>query len=190
MALSWNCGFGWWPVLTLVVAGVGVNLLRGPVVWILYVPFVVAGLYMTARFRLFTSQPWRRVHARIMAAYGRLAEQEYDSARKEGREYDIRTPCRALAERLSGQGLPGAPELLSDEERKGYYRGLVDACPQVFLKRIDPSKHTAILEGVRRDIDSSQLGPDILIAKAVELEHGRGEAANYLHALLLGRVRE
>ena len=46
-----------------------------------------------------------------------------------------------------------------------------------------------MLDGVRRDIEASELGPDVLIAMAVERQHGRLEAANYLHALLLGQVR-
>ena len=42
---------------------------------------------------------------------------------------------------------------------------------------------------MRRDIEASELGPDIVIAKAIERKHSRLEAANYLQALLLGRVR-
>jgi hypothetical protein len=73
--------------------------------------------------------------------------------------------------------------------RKDYYRELVDAYPQVYLKGIGEDRHPAVLEVVRRDIEASELGPDIVIAKVIERRHDRREAANYLQALLLGRVR-
>ena len=75
------------------------------------------------------------------------------------------------------------------EGRKRYYRDLVEAYPQAFLKGIGEDRRAAVLDGVRRDIEASELGPDIFIAKAIERKHSRLEAANYLQALLLGRVR-
>src|SRR5512147_1410564 len=97
MRISWYFGFGWLSILTVVACGVGINLLTGPVTWALYAPFLLVALYMTVRFRLFNAQPWRRVHARSMITYAKLAEQEYDLAKKNGREFDIKVPCRALA---------------------------------------------------------------------------------------------
>jgi hypothetical protein len=124
-----------------------------------------------------------------MITYARLAEQEYDSAKTSSREFDIKAPCRALAADL----LPGSGneeiEALLGNGRKDYYRELVDAYPQVYLKGIGEDRHPAVLEVVRRDIEASELGPDIVIAKVVERKHDRREAANYLQALLLGRVR-
>ena len=189
MRIAWYFGFGWVSILTVVACGVGINLLTGPVTWALYVPFLLVALYMTVRFRLFNAQPWRRVHARAMIAYGKLAEQEYDLAKASGREFDIKVPCRALAADL----LPGSRneeiEVLLGIGRKGYYRELVDAYPEVFLRGIREDRHPAVLEGVRRDIEASELGPDIFIAKAIQRKHDRREAASYLQALLLGRVR-
>jgi hypothetical protein len=182
-------GFGWSSILTVVACGVGINLLTGPVAWALYVPFLLVALYMTVRFRLFNAQPWRRVHARAMIAYGRLAGQEYDSAKEGGREFDITAPCRAFAaEQLPGIGSEEIEALLGSG-RKRYYSQLVDAYPEVFLRGIGEARHPAVLESVRRDIEASDLGPDIVIAKVIERRHDRREAANYLHALLLGRVR-
>ncbi len=189
MRISWFFGFGWPSVLTVLASGIGINLLSGPVTWLLYVPFLIVAVYMTVRFRLFNAQPWRRVHSKAMMAYGPLAEQEYDAAKLENREFDINTPCRSL----TGYLFPGreAEEstLLQDENRKMYYTGLVDAFPHVFLKGITPERHDEVIKGVKRDIDASKLGPDILIARAIEFKHDRYEAANYLRALLLGNVR-
>lgn len=189
MRISWYFGFGWLSILTVAACAVGISRLGDPLAWALYVPFLLVALYMTVRFRLYNAQPWRRVHARAMIAYAKLAGDEYDAARKEGREFDIKVPCRGLAEHLSGNGPSDDVDALLGEGRKQYYKDLLEAHPQVFLKGIGENRRAAILDGVRRDIDASELGPDILIAKAIERSHGKLEAANYLHALLLGRVR-
>jgi hypothetical protein len=189
MRIAWYFGFGWLALLTVVACGVGIRMLGGPVAWALYVPFLVVALYMTVRFRLFSSEPWRRVHGRAMLDYGRLAESEYEAARTEGRTFDVRVPCRGLGERLLGAGRRDEIEEMLGDGRTAYYRSLVDAYPQVFLKGVAEDRRAAVLDGVRRDIDSSELGPDILIAHAIERKHNRYEAARYLHALMLGRVR-
>jgi len=189
MRISWFFGFGWPSVLTVVTCGIGINLLSGPITWVLYVPFLVVAVYMTVRFRLHNAQPWRRVHSKAMVAYGRLAEQEFDAAKLENREFDINVPCRGLAGQLFGQRGPEETRLLLDENRKMYYRELVGAYPHVFLTGVKPECQDEVIQGVKRDIDSSKLGPDILIARAIEFKHGRREAVNYLQALLLGNVR-
>jgi hypothetical protein len=186
MSVAWYLGFGWVAMAILVASGVGINLSDGWLRWVLYVPFLLAGVYMTVRFRLYNSQLWRRVHSRAMIAYGRLAGQEYDAARKENRDYAVGKPCRALAELMFGQNSAIVPGL--ETERQAYYENLVASYPQVFVGDVKPDRHAAALEGVRRDIEASQLGPDIVIARAIERQHGGLEAARYLHALLLGRV--
>ena len=189
MNISWYLGFGWIAIATVILCGVGINTLSAPLNWVLYVPFLIVAVYMTVRFRLFSTQRWRRVHARIIRDYGKFAEQEYDAAKKDGREYDIAVPCRMLADSLFGQQ---APELAADLLGKGrtqYYRDLATACPAAFLEGVSQDRHEAVLAGVNEDIDASQLGPDILIARAIEVKYGRPEAVQYLKALLLGRVR-
>jgi len=189
MRIAWFFGFGWVSVFTVVAIGVAINRLTGPIVWVLYVPFLIVALYMTVRFRLYNSQPWRRVHSRAMITYAELAGQEYDAAKKENREFDITVPCRGLAEHLFRNRDADEIGALLGEGRRTYYKDLVDAYPLAFLAGISEDRHDAVLDGVRRDIDASELGPDILIAQAIERSHGRREAANYLQALLLGRVR-
>ncbi len=189
MRISWFFGFGWPSVLTVVVSGVGINLLNGPIVWVLYVPFLVVAVYMTVRFRLYNAQRWRRVHGKAMIAYGQLAEREYDAAKLESREFDINVPCRGLAVQLFAERSAEESALLLDENRKKYYKEVVRNYPQVFLTGVKAERHDEIIEGVIRDIDASKLGPDILIARAIEFKHGRYESANYLQALLLGHVR-
>jgi len=144
---------------------------------------------MTVRLRLYNSQPWRRVHGRAMIAYARLAGAEYDAAKREGREFDVTVPCRALAAALSGAGTREDIDALLGDGRNAYYQGLVDACPAVFLEGVHDERHAEVLAGVRRDIGASDLGPDVFIAREIERRHGRAEAAEYLRALLLGRVR-
>lgn len=189
MRISWYLGFGWVAIATLVASGVGINLTDGLVRWMLYVPFLLAGLHMTIRFRAFNTQPWRRIHGRTMIDYGKLAEQEYETAKKEGREFDIETPCRKLVEQLYGHSRANELASLLGAGRKTYYRALAESYPQVFLEGVESERHSLVLDGVRRDIEASKLGPDIVIARRIEQEHNGLEAARYLHALLLGRVR-
>jgi hypothetical protein len=189
MRISWYFGFGWLSILTVVFCAVGINRLGGAFAWALYVPFLIVALYMTVRFRQYNREPWRRVHARAMLTYAKLAEREYDAARAEGREFDIKVPCRGLAGHLFGPSLTGEIDSLLGDGRKRYYRSLVEAYPLVFLKDISEDRRDTVMQGVQRDIEASELGPDVLIAKAIERKHNQHEAANYLRALLLGRVR-
>ena len=189
MRISWFFGFGWLSVLVVVACGVAINRLSPPVTWVLYVPFLLVALYMTVRFRLFNAQPWRRVHSRSMLAYAKLAGQEYDAAKAEGREFDIKVPCRGLAAQLLGTGQLDQIDALLGDGRKADYLELVQACPQVFLQGVGLDRHGVVLAGLRRDIEASELGPDIVIAQAIERKLGRPEAARYLQALLLGKVR-
>jgi hypothetical protein len=188
MRISWFFGFGWASILIVVVCGVGINLLNGPVVWVLYVPFLLVALRMTVRFRLYSTQPWRRVHSRAMIVFGELAGAEYEAARRDQRKYDIAVPCAGLAAHLFGENKIESLGLLSNKNRKKYYRELAMEFPQVFLDGIAEDRQVIILSCVHRDIEASKLGPDILIAKAIELKHSRAEAANYLRALILGKV--
>jgi hypothetical protein len=187
--MSWSFGFSWIHVVAIIACGVGITHSDGWVRWLLYVPFLLLGLHMSIRFRSFSTQPWRRVHARTMAAYGPLAVQEYEAAKKSNREFDIHAPCRSLSEQVFGHDKSGQWASLLAEGRKAYYKNLVDSYPQVFAEGVSAAQRDTILGGVRRDVDASQLGPDIVIAKKLELEQGGLEAARYLHALLLGRVR-
>ena len=189
MRISWFFGFGWPSILTVIASGVGINLLSGPVTWVLYVPFLIVAVYMTVRFRLYNAHPWRRVHGKAMIAYGQFAEREYDAAKRESREFDINVPCRGLAAHLFGERNAEEAMLLRDENRKRYYKEVVEGCTSVFVAGVAHERHDAIIDGIKRDIDVSQLGPDILIARAIEFKHGRHETANYLKALLLGQVR-
>ena len=171
------------------VCGLGIHYVGGPLGWALYVPFLIVAVYMTARFRLYNTQPWRRMHGRAMIAYGQLAGREYDAAKQENREFDIQVPCRGLAPHLFGPNLPEEIGALLGDGRKPYYQGLVEAYPLVFLKGVDEARRKAVLGGVRRDIEASELGPDILIAMAIERKHGRWRRPTICTALLLGQVR-
>lgn len=185
----WYSGFGWVSICTVVLSGVGINLFQAPVSWLLYVPFLVVAIYMTVRFRLFVMHPWRRVHAKAMMRFGTFAEKEYQTAQKEGREYDIKVPCTDLLGVLFGPDDAVAALLLTDHGRKQYYESLVKDSPDIFLKSFASSDPETVFTKINQDIGSSQLGPDILIARDIELRYSRNEAATYLQSLMLGTVR-
>lgn len=189
--ISWFLGFGWVSIITVVVCGLAVSQLGGIWAWVLYAPLLVVAVYMTARYKLFSTQPWRRVHAKAMLMYAPLASQAYDAATTEGRPYDVRIPCRGLAEQLFGPavGCSAEIEALLGEGRKAHYKTLAKDFAEVFLKDVSHPRHDEALAGVYRDIEASELGPDIVIARDIERKHGRLEAARYLQALLLGKVR-
>lgn len=186
--ISWFLGFGWLTIAGFVASGVAINLSEGWLRWVLYVPFLLLGLHMSIRFRSFRTQPWRRQHAKAMQSYGPLAASEYAAAKKEDRDFDVSTPCRALAQKMFGQAKATQLEPLLGTGRKAYYNNLVDSYAQAFVGGVAPERRDVVLAGIRRDIEASELGPDILIAKRIELEQGGLEAARYLQALLLGRV--
>ncbi len=189
MQIAWFFGFGWVSVVTLIVSGLAINLLSGSLSWFMYFPFLVIALYMTVRFRVYTMHPWRRVHSRAMQHFGRFAAREYDSAKADDRKYDIKKPCTELLNTMFVENSQEQAYLLEDQQRKAYYRELVAEFPEVFLKTFKSSDSKTILKNIDKDIESSELGPDILIAKGIELKYSRKEAATYLQSLMLGTVR-
>ena len=189
MQISWFFGFGWISVVTLILSGLAINLLSGSVSWFMYFPFLVIALYMTVRFRVYTMHPWRRVHSKAMLKFGKFAAREYDSAKVDNREYDIKIPCEELLNVMFEEDASKNIGLLNDQQRKAYYRELVAEFPEVFLKTFKSSDRKTILKNIEKDIETSELGPDILIAKEIELKYSRKEAATYLQSLMLGTVR-
>ena len=186
--VAWFLGFGWPTILLFVACGLAINLWHGPFVWVLYIPLLLVALYMAVRFRLHSMHPWRRAHRQAMARFGKFAEREYDQAKKEGRQYDIAVPCRELACGMFGEQ-SDAVRLLAADNRKRYYLELAKEFPEVFLKNFASERHDAVLAEIYRDIEASELGPDILIARDIEVRYSRREAAEYLHALMVGEVR-
>jgi len=187
--ISWYLGFGWVSIFMVLITGLGINLFKAPISWLLYVPFLVVAIYMTVRFRLFTMHPWRRAHARAMMRFGPFADKEYQAAQKEGRSYDIKVPCRELLGAMYGQDDDDAARLLTDNGRKQYYKGLVKDFPDIFLKSFAAAAPDTVFAKINQDIDGSELGPDVLIARDIELRYSRKEAATYLQSLMLGTVR-
>lgn len=189
MRIAWYLGFGWPSIAVVVALGAAIVQVRGTYAWLLYLPFLAVALYMTARLRLFNTQPWRRIHAKAMLAYAPLAGQAYDEARAQGRDYDARQACRQLGLHLFGADQAAEVDRLLGEGRPAHFQRLVDTHPQVFVTGVAPERHAAVLEGIRTDIAASEPGPDVLIARQIEQQAGSLEAARYFHALLLGRVR-
>lgn len=192
MNISGLLGFGWIPIAYAIVLGLGTYYATGWVGWMMYGCFTIIMLYMGFRYKNYCREPWRRAHYRGMRAYADLAVGELDLAKQENRNFDIVNPCRALAQALlSSEQADGfiTGDLLADAGRKTYYLELAINHQQVFLKNEKPEKYAIVMEGIRKDIDASELGPDIVIAKAIERLHGSEEAARYLLALLLGKVK-
>mgnify|MGYP007125362399 CR=1 FL=1 len=188
MKIAWYLGFGWPSILVVVASGVAINTLSGNIVWLLYVPFIATAVNMTTRFKLFNRQPWRRLHAKTLMRYAPLAAQEFDASRQEKRDFDMRIPCRKLATALFPERPEQDIEAMLGPARKDYYRGLLDSCASVFVTGIAPVRHQAVLDGIRRDIDASELGPDVVAIQLIERQLGQRAAADYFQARLLGRV--
>lgn len=186
---SWYLGFGWLPIVVALGSGLVINLVPGTWTWLMYAPFLGAGLHMTKRFRLFNSERWRRVHARSMQIYARLAGEAFDRASKQGQAFDVAEPCMGLARALFPNKSAAELDAMLGAERKPYFNSLLDRCAPVFVQGVQEGKpQKKLLDGIRRDIENSQLGPDAVIVRAIEQQLGAGEAAAYFQARLLGIV--
>ncbi len=186
---SWYLGFGWLPIAVAVGSGLVINLVPSTWTWLMYAPFLGAGLHMTKRFRLYNSERWRRVHARSMQIYARLAGEAFDQARKQGQEFNLAVPCTGLARALFPNTSESDLNAMLGSERKPYFNSLLDRCAPVFVQGVEEGKpQKKLLDGIRRDIENSQLGPDAVIVRAIEHQLGPGEAAAYFQARLLGVV--
>jgi hypothetical protein len=190
MNIAWQFGFGWPAVLLAAIFGAGSYYIsEGWLHWLLYLLFAATGAYMFVKFRLYSREPWRRVHARGMDTFAELTRAEAAAADKEGRPLDMARVCGQLAANLevplTGWG-PTGGDVLTDETRKAYYRELAETFPAMFTKAVADDKKDAALKSVLKDIDASKLGPDIVIAVAIDKRYGQPEAARFLLALASG----
>lgn len=185
---AWYLGFGVGPLALAMTSALLINLAPGPWTWLLYAPFLGAGVHMTQRFRLFNSQRWRRVHARSMAYYARLAGQEFDLAHQQGRDFDVTRPCRELARFWFPTYSPAQLDALIGPERQPFLHQLLARCAPVFVQNVAPDRQPAVLAGITRDITASALGPDAVIVRAIAQQLDIGQAALYFQARLLGTV--
>lgn len=183
MNIGWKLGFGWPAVLLAAAAGAGSYYFAdGWLHWGLYFLFAVTVAFMLVKYRLYLREPWRRVHAQGMDIFRELTKAEAAAAGQEGRPLDMAKVCGQLASRLEA----AAGDRLADAGRKAYYRELVETYPAFFTKAVAPEKRAEALGLVLKDIEASRLGPDIVVAVAVEGRYGQMEAARYLLALASG----
>ena len=188
---SYYLGFGWIPLTSCLLLGFATYYYSdGWLHWVLYFLFVIMLAYMATKFRLYSREPWRRVHSRGVGVYKQVWQSEDERARKEGREFDAGRLYSEFAQNLSvtSEDLQAnnGGSLLDDPERKAYYYRLVEEYPVVFTQRIKPEFHAEAIERIKKDINVSELGPDIIIAVAIAKTYSRLEAARYLLALATG----
>lgn len=191
---SWYLGFNWIFILFTIACGLAsYYYTSGWTHWISYGLFVISLIYMLTKFRLYQREPWRRKHAQGMGIFGKLARQELAAAKKEKRNVIIPPLYEQLAKDLLGPDTDSQGCIagrLTDVSRRAYYHRLVDAYPAVFTGRVKPEYHAQALDSIRKDIDASEMGPDIVIAFAIEKEYGTAEAARYLLAIASGRTAQ
>lgn len=189
MNIRWYCGFGWPAVAFCLAFGAASYYFTGWLHWVFYALFVIILAYMVAKGRLYWGEPWRRVHRQGMDIFRSLTKAEAAAAEREGRPLDMARVCGRLAERLqvplTGWG-PTGGDVLTDAARKAYYRELAETFPAMFTKAVATEKKEEALALVLKDIEASELGPDIAIAVAIEQRYGQLEAARFLLALASG----
>lgn len=186
----WYLGFNLHMAILCLLFGLGSYYFPdGWIHWILYILFVITLAFIVTKARLYHKEPWRRIHALGMHHYYQLLKGELESAKKENRDYNLPYLYTKLADiLLEGEARTqfDKEQLLNDEQRKDYYRKLVADYPQAFTHQIKAYKHEEAIEAVLTDIKASELGPDIVIARAIESSYNSMEAARYLLALVTG----
>lgn len=190
MNIAWYLGFGWTAVAVCAAFGLASwYFATGWAHWLWYALFVITAAYMIIKGRLYWKEPWHRVNARGLSLYHKILARAAESAPQEGWEPDTAALCGELARELLGEQAGGelaGSELFADTGRKAYYRQLVETNPQLFTRRFQPEQRAGALQRIFQDIEASELGPDIVIAAAVEKKYGRLEATRYFLALVSG----
>ena len=187
-------GFGWKSVFICFALGLNAYALKGTgwLNWLFYALFAVMLAYILAKYRLHRREPWRHVHSHGMHIFAELAAKEVTAAQKENRQVaDVDVLCKEMAAKLLGiaESEYVAENILSDDGYKTYYRELVNAYPEIFIHNVASGKKEQAVEVMMQDIDTSELGPDIIIALATEKKYGKLEAARYLLAVAAGVTR-
>ncbi|MCX7779469.1 MAG: hypothetical protein N2491_00980 [Negativicutes bacterium] len=189
MNFSWYLGFGWGSIILFALFGAGAYYYaEGWLHWLFYAFFAVVAAYMLTRFRLYRSEPWRRVHQRAAIILSDLIKQDGNGKHKPDRI----AISRQLAEKLLGSCAAAAINengTLTDAGRKAYYRELADTYSIVFTRNLPEEKHPEAIKSIMKDIEASEFGPDIVIAVAIEKQYGRLEAARYLLAMASGYAK-
>lgn len=188
MNFSWYLGFGWTAPLLCTASGLASYYFSdGWLHWMLYVLFVTTAAYILIKIRLYWKEPWHRVNARALRLYRHMAGRQ--AAAHEDWNPNPAELCGELARQLLGEQAGCElvhSELFADAGRKEYYRQLVEANSPLFTARVKPEQRAEALGRIFQDIEASELGPDIVIAIAVEKKYGRLEAARYFLALVSG----
>jgi hypothetical protein len=186
-------GFGARSVFICLSFGIIAYNLTGWLHWLFYVLFAVMLAFMLAKYRLYLNEPWRRVHSYGMHIFARLAAKEVEKAQKENRKVDdIDVLCKELAAKLLGntESETIGKNILADDGYKTYYRDLVNTYPYIFIGSLADDKKDEAVKTMLKDIDASELGPDIIIAITIKKKYGKPEAARYLLALAAGVTKQ
>ena len=191
MNIAWYLGFGWKLIVPAVVFGIASYYFReGWIYWTCYILFVIIVICMLTRLRVYVRQPWRRLHHKsVMIISDIVKKDEFSGETVEDRTIQI---CQKLASLLlKPQDYVEFRErqLLTDGERKRYYKQLAENYPAVFFKNIQREKHDEAFKDLCKDIEASVLDPKVVTAYAVEKKYGGWEAARYFFAIASGYVK-
>lgn len=187
----WHLGFHWQlAIFSLLCGVVSYYYPEGWIHWLAYALFVISAIYMLTKFRLYKQEPWRRKHAQGMDIFARIARNELKAVKQEQRNINLPPLYEQLAKELLHEhyGVFSKGDLLTDSGRKRYYHRLVDTYPVIFLSKVKAEYHAQAMENIRKDIESSASGPDVVITIAIEKEYGEIEAARYLLAMACGQA--
>lgn len=190
MNFSWYLGFGWTAAFLCAAFGLAsYYFATGWIHWLFYTLFVITAAYIIIKARLYWKEPWHRINARGLSLFYNIVDRQAATASKENWEPNTVELCGELARQLLGETAGGElakSELFADAGRKEYYRQLVETNSQMFTKKVRPQQRAEALNRIYQDIEASELGPDIVIAVAVEKKYGRLEVTRYFLALISG----
>ena len=188
MHIAWYLGFGWRAIALFVLFGaLSYRFAEGGVHWLLYSLFALVAAFMATNLRLYWREPWRRIHRKGMGTFIALLQRENRLA-----ERDFPLLYLQMGKSLLGAAGPAVLEqgLLTEAGMRAYYRQLVADFPAVFTHGLPEDRHEQALLNMKQDIDATEVGPEVVVAVAIERRYGPREAARYLLALARGLTRQ
>lgn len=183
--LKWQFGFEWWAVSFLTFGVASALLTRGALRLVgMAVAASMLGL-MVHQYRKWNAAGWRRVHFRSMLAFRTIADRHRSRAAVEGRPFDMGAACGDLALLLCGEHNRAAAVAMTADlvtHQGSYLAGVFER----HWRDVLPSASVATREDVVQRLRGRRLGPELVIAAAIENTYGARETARYAMALAAG----
>ena len=188
-------GFSLWLMLLAFICILLALSLSGLLKIIPILLLVLILIFIFTKYRIYNSQPWRKVHYPAMIIYAGILGSVFDSQKERNdlRDKYTHNNCKALLAKILGKDINDqqvCSSLLNLEAAKGeYLSNMLEAYAgdSFTVATLSEMEHFELSKKLLKE--NIDMGPYLVIAKAIEILYGKEEAGKYAVAILKGDAK-